>query len=724
MKTSFLATILCLVPTLLAAQSNARSSGEGARDTLTEVTSVDIDRVVVRAKGRAQQLREGALAASAMQVAGALRNTPAGLNSIVGRATSVKIREEGGVGSDFDLSINGLSGNSVRYFLDGAPLESLGSAITLANIPTNIVERVEIFKGVVPAWLGADALGGAINIVTRKERRGYLDASYSTGSFHTHRAALNAQIVEPRTGLVFRPTVAVDYSKNDYVMKGVEVWDEASRKYIPVDRRRFHDDYFSALTQLEAGVQERSWADAFFLSASWSKNDKELQTGSVQSKVYGMARRRAEAWNVAARYSKRDFLAENLSLAASFSHTRDHSATVDTVFRKYDWNGEYIESSRNEITGRARSLRHYGRPTTILRASLEYRFGESHLIDANYLLNRTGNERWDEVDADFEPSNDVMTKHIAGLSYNQHLIDGRMDNTFFVKQYINRLDIRQTDLPSITGSGVAGGSTTRGFLGYGAGSRFTIAEPFSVKASFERSVRLPLARELLGNGTTVYANVALKPESSNNFNLGAFGTWRPAPGHTVWYEANAFLRRAENYIQATVVEKEGLMQYENVPAVHIKGVEGEVRYDWMNRLWLAAGASWQDARDQNRYKTDGKPSATYLNRVPNQPWLFGNVEAAYTLRDVASGGDILRLGCSCQWVHWYFLTWEAYGASESKARIPSQNILNADVTYSWREGRYNLSLECANLLDVTAYDNYKLQKPGRAFSLKFRLFIN
>ncbi|MCO7112591.1 hypothetical protein NIB75_08475 [Bacteroides uniformis] len=69
-------------------------------------------------------------------------------------------------------------------------------------------------------------------------------------------------------------------------------------------------------------------------------------------------------------------------------------------------------------------------------------------------------------------------------------------------------------------------------------------------------------------------------------------------------------------------------------------------------------------------------------------------------------------------------TWEAYGAYDNKARIPAQHICNADITYSWRRGRYNLALECTNFLDKTAYDNYKLQKPGRAFFAKFRLFIN
>ncbi|MDR1755477.1 MAG: TonB-dependent receptor [Culturomica sp.] len=705
-------------------QADILLEADRKQDFVLKESSENLEEVIVYGKGRTQQIREKALAVNVLQIGGTLQNTSANLNSIIGRTTSVRIREEGGAGSDFNLSINGLSGNSVRYFMDGMPLSSLGSEVSLAHIPTNIIEHVEIYKGVVPAHLGADALGGAINIITKKNQRNYLDVSYGAGSFDTHKADLNAQLTEPRTGLIIRPTISVNYSKNDYTMKGVEVWDEESRKYIPVNRKRFHDDYCFLFGQIEVGFAHKSWADALFISGSYSKINKELQLGSVQNKVYGMAEKESNAWNLSVRYQKRNFIIKELLLNASLSHTWDHSLTIDTAFRKYDWNGNYITSPRNEITGRARSMRHYKRPATIARANLEYRLNASHSFNANYLLNRMNNERYDNIDVDFEASNDVMAKHILGFSYNHALFKGKMDNTFFIKEYINHLNIRQTDLSSITGSKEAAGSTTQDFFGYGVGSRFTVVEPLSLKASYEHSVRLPLARELLGNGTTVYANVALKPESSNNVNLGFFGTWHPAPGHTLYYEANGFLRYADNYIQAKVSEKEGMMQYENIAGVHIKGVEGEVRYDRQNKLQLSANISYQDARDQNKYKTDGKPSATYNNRVPNQPWLFGNAEAGYTWRDVALPESKLRLGCTFQWVHWYFLTWEAYGARESKARIPEQRICNADLTYSWNRERYNISLECANLFDETAYDNYKLQKPGRSFFVKFRLFIH
>ena len=693
------------------------------RNFTLEESSVSLNSVEVYGKSRTQQLKEGVFAVNALDVkslAGSLNN----LNSLVDRTTGIKVREEGGVGSDFDLSINGLSGNSVRYFLDGVPLDAKGSGVSLANLPVNIIDRIEIYKGVVPASLGTDALGGAINIVTKEEKENYLDLSYGAGSFHTHKADLNAQFVERRTGLIVRPTVGVNYSQNDYTMKGVEVWDEAQDAYIYADRKRFHDGYFSLLAQVEAGFTNLPWADALFVSGSYSKTDKELQTGSVQTVVYGMAEKQTDAWNVSARYRKRDFLVKGLQLNASLSHTWDHSLTVDTAYRKYDWNGDYILSSRNEITGNKRSMRHYKRPMTLVHANADYSLNAHHSLNLDYSLNRTGNRRYDDLDTDFEPSNDVLAKHIVSLSYHQSLLDNRWDNTFFVKNYTNHADIRQTDLGATTGSNTVSGSLTKSYPGYGVGTRFSVAEAFALKASFEHSIRLPMARELLGNGTTIYANVALKPESSNNANLGFFGTWHPAADHTLYYEANGFLRFADNFIQMQVIEKEGMMQYRNVPAVHIKGAEGEVRYDWQHRLQLSANLSYQDARDQQRYKTDGKPSATYNNRLPNRPWLFGGGEANYTFRNVGLPDSKLRLACSYQWVHWYFLTWEAYGSYENKSRIPTQHICDAALTYSWKNDCYSLSLECTNLLDRTAYDNYKLQKPGRAFFAKFRLFIN
>ena len=705
---------VCLA-TVAFAQDSLKVSG-ALDDTLT------LRHSTVTAKSREQKLREGAFAVGALNIR-LQASTLQSLTQAIDKTAGIRIREEGGVGSDFDLSINGMSGNSIRYFLDGMPLDAKGTGITLANLPVNIIDRVEIYKGVIPSSFGSDALGGAVNIITNRRTRNYLDFSYGFGSFHTHKADFSAQYTGKKTGIVIKPVISANYSKNDYIMRDVKVRNEERTAFVIKDLPRFHDDYLSLFGQLEAGVVDRSWADAFFLSASVSKIDKDIQTGATQDRVIGMAERHTQSLNVSARYEKADFLAEGLQLQASVSQTFDHSWTIDTTYRRYYWDGTYIDGSYSEIRSRGKTLRHYRRPLTVVRANLDYRFAQGHDVALNYSLSRVGNRQEDTWDEDFVPTDDVLSKHVIGLSYDQSLMGGRLNNAFFVKDYVNHLTVGQDELPSTTGADKVKGSNTQNYLGGGVGSRYLFLEELAVKGSYEHSVRLPISREVLGNGSTVYPNLALKPEISENFNLGLFGTADLGGGHSLSYEVNGFVRLVDNYIRAQMTETESMMQYVNVSAVHIKGVDGEVRYDWAGKLHLAANASYDDSRDMRKYTQAGDLSITYRNRTPNRPWAYCNAEASYTFHNVGLRDSRLRLTCDYQWVHWFYLTWEAFGSASTKSRVPTQHITNASLLYSWCGGRYNVSLECTNLLDALAFDNYRLQKPGRAFFLKFRLFL-
>ena len=711
--------VLILLAVCLAvcayAQDSLLVSGAG-NDTLT------LQYATVTAKSREQKLREGAFAVGALNIR-LQASTLQSLTQAIDKTAGIRIREEGGVGSDFDLSINGMSGNSIRYFLDGMPLDAKGTGITLANLPVNIIDRVEIYKGVIPSSFGSDALGGAVNIITNRRTRNYLDFSYGIGSFHTHKADFSAQYTGKKTGIVIKPVISANYSKNDYIMRDVKVRNEERTAFVIKDLPRFHDDYLSLFGQLEAGVVDRSWTDAFFVSSSVSKIDKDIQTGATQDNVIGMAERHTQSLNVAVRYEKADFLTEGMQLQASVSQTFDHSWTIDTTYRRYYWDGTYIDGSYSEIRGRGKTLRHYRRPLTVVRTNLSYRVSEGHNVALNYVLNRSGNRQTDAFDTDFVPTNDVLFKHIVGLSYDQSLFSGRLNNAFFVKDYVNHLKIGQNELSTITGSDQARGTDTKNYLGYGLGSRYLIFDELAVKGSYEHSVRLPISREVLGNGSTIYANVTLKPEISDNFNLGLFGMVDFGGGHTVSYEVNGFIRLVDNYIRATVYENEGMMQYVNDAAVHIKGVDSEIRYDWAGKLHLAMNASYDDNRDMRKYTQAGDISITYKNRTPNRPWTWCNAEASYTFHNIVLRYSRLRLMADYQWVHWFYLTWEAFGSASTKSRVPTQHIVNASLLYSWCDGRYNVSMECTNLFDTLAFDNYRLQKPGRAFFLKFRLFL-
>lgn len=685
--------------------------------------NISLDAVEVKGKSKTQQLRESAYSVNALNIgsiAGQLNN----LNTVVGKSSGIKIREKGGVGSDFDLSINGLSGNAVKYFVDGVPLSSKGSGINLANFPVNLVDRVEIYKGFVPPELGTDALGGAINIITKNQIKNYVDISYGFGSFNTHKADFYAQYFDQKTGLYIRPVFGVNYSENNYKMKGVEVWDQEQEKFLLKNLNRFHDDYLSLIGELEVGVSNKKWADVLSFSVGYSHIDKELQTGSVQSVVYGMATRKNHALSLSVNYKKKDFIVDNLSADISFSHTWDHALVVDTAYRKYRWDGAYTESSRNEITGRARSKRHTKRPQIVGRANFNYALSDKHAFNLNYSLNKVNNDRYDDVDKEFEPSNDLLSKHIIGLSYTQNFFDHRWMNTYFVKDYINHFKFEQNDLYWITGAKDLPNSSTKSFLGYGLGSRFRLRESLAIKASYEHTYRLPSTREFLGNGTTIYSNLRLKPENSNNFNVGLFGTFN-LDDHQLYYEAGFFTREVKDYIRLVLSEAEGMSQYENVSNVTIKGIEGEIRYSYKNLFQIIANCSYMDEKNKTKKQANGKPSIIYNNRMPNRPWLYSNVEADLKIHDLLDKkADLLKFSYSYQYVHWYYLTWEGYGLLKTKSTIPTQHIHTASLSYSWYNEKYNLSLECANIFDHKVYDNYMLQKPGRSFFAKLRFFFN
>ena len=126
------------------------------------------------------------------------------LNRVLDRTAGIRIRQSGGMGSDFVYSLDGMSGNSIRFFVDGIPMDYFGSSYSINNFPVSLVDRIDVYKGVVPVELGSDALGGAINLVTSQQADNFAEASYSFGSFNTHQAAVQGQWTESNSGLTTR----------------------------------------------------------------------------------------------------------------------------------------------------------------------------------------------------------------------------------------------------------------------------------------------------------------------------------------------------------------------------------------------------------------------------------------------------------------------------------------------------------------------------------------
>ncbi|HSQ42474.1 MAG TPA: TonB-dependent receptor plug domain-containing protein, partial [Fibrobacteraceae bacterium] len=92
------------------------------------------------------------------------------LADVLATHAGIQTRRMGGMGSFQSVSIRGVAANKVLICVDGVPLgESHGSAVNLGAFDLNQLERIEVYKGQVPAAFGSNGLGGVVNLVTRKK---------------------------------------------------------------------------------------------------------------------------------------------------------------------------------------------------------------------------------------------------------------------------------------------------------------------------------------------------------------------------------------------------------------------------------------------------------------------------------------------------------------------------------------------------------------------------
>jgi len=201
-----------------------------------------------------------------------LQNTTKNLSDALTKAPGMKLRESGGVGSDMQLMLDGFSGKHVKVFIDGVPQEGVGSSFSLNNIPVSFADRIEVYKGVVPVGFGTDAIGGVINIVTNKKRRNwFLDASYSYGSFNTHRSYVNFGQTF-KNGFSYEINAFQNYSDNDYhVDAPVKDFETGSfNESEKVRVKRFNDTYHNEAIVAKAGIVDKSWADRLMFGFTYS----------------------------------------------------------------------------------------------------------------------------------------------------------------------------------------------------------------------------------------------------------------------------------------------------------------------------------------------------------------------------------------------------------------------------------------------------------------------
>lgn len=654
-----------------------------------------------------------------------LVNTTKTLSEALAKAPGMKIRESGGVGSDMSVTMDGFSGKHVKVFIDGVPQEGVGSSFGLNNIPVNFADRIEVYRGVVPVGFGSDAIGGVINIVTpKRQRRRFVDASYSYGSFNTHKTYVNfGQTLA--NGFKYEINAFQNYSDNNYwVDAPVEDFTTGGINKKKLEHvQRFNDTYHNEAVVARFGFVNRPWADRLMAGFSYSHMYKEIQTGVRQEIVYGRKNRHGHTLTGSLEYGKRNLFTRGLDVSFNGAYNRNVTVNVDTATVKYNWRGETAPLNTPGEQSYQNSRANSNNWTASFTAN--YRLGERHFFSVNDVFNtfNRSNDNLLTVPVVSDAISKVTTKNIAGISY-RFVPDNKFNLTVFGKQYHQY--VAGPVATSAAQDTYVKSSRDVNAFGYGAAGAWFMPLGFQLKASYEKAFRLPTIEEMFGDEDLETGDMALRPESSHNVNLNL--SYNATFGSNVIYvEAGFIYRDTRDYIQRNILALSGgksAATYVNYGKVDTKGISLSARYNFSR--WLSLGGNYTQMNVRDNMKTaQGSTVANiaYRERMPNLPYIFADADVNFYWHGLGRKSNVLTVTYDTQYTHSFCYYASNIGSNNDDYMVPDQFAHNLTFSYGIANGRYNFSLECRNITDARLYDNFSLQKAGRAFYGKVRIYF-
>jgi outer membrane receptor protein involved in Fe transport len=658
----------------------------------------------------------------------AKRSAPADLKNAIQSAPGLHLRQNGGAGSDFDININGLQGKAIKVFIDGVPQDAFSAGLALNSLSAEDLERVEIYKGVLPADLGADALGGGVNLVTRPIAGDDLEASYQAGSFGEQRLQGRAQ---KRIGghAYVRADGTWGKADNDYSMT-VKAANPVTRKLEDRTIDRFHDGFGLAAANGRIGGKDVPYVGNVEAGLRWASLEQQYQHGASVLAAYGGVE--GSFSELAPRLQwNRSWLDRRLQGGIRAEYIWNRSALTDTSSLQYFWDAPPQPSSRTggEINATRKALVRLQTHTVSSRSGLRLDVSPSLAVSLNHVwlgLERYGSDPYGDrlLGSGRDPLSipSEYHRHYATLGLEGKILAGSLGYALMAKGYAYFLE----------GPDGSHGYWSEGFThrknaypGAAAALKWAPGADWLLRFSYERALRLPDQDELLGDGFFTLPDYDLEPEHSHNFNLGAgWNNGTRGPGR-LSADVNLFARLQDDII---VERLEGFVYtiYLNDDKARSTGIELGASWQPWTGAHLEANATYQDLRKLSAHDR----SQEYLidSRLPNIPYFFANLGAAQQFKSVLGAGDLVELTWNARFVN-QFLLYPIPKESEgtffwqkpdvkTEYIIPSQLIQNLGATYRLPGGRMSLGAEIRNLFDAAAYDNFRVPRPGRSIYAK------
>lgn len=586
---------------------------------------------------------------------------------ILAKEPGVHIRRYGGALSDVTVSIRGSSQDQVLVVLDDIPLETAsGDAVGLGQIPVTVLSKIEIYKTFTPSDYGGAAVGGVINLKSKKIEKGFHHRhGFGFGSFNT----LNALSEVSHGGDLNDFLLGIDLNRTSGNFKflddngtPVNPSDDTTATRQNNEQQIIHP-YFKWIHHLDERTDASFTTHVFrtdagvpglgtFQSLTTDLSTTEVLTGLKLTRRDYFGGTTAFTNNTTFRFIKSQFSDPNAEIGLGTAQDNDNTTTVLT----------------NRLTAETEFSKKFS-----MKNGLEYL--HEYFLPKDYLATPTigGTSKRQQFNIFTEP-------HVK--------INERLD-TFLQVKLINAFyDVNDND-PSLAAPATFASSRTENQFSATAALHYEPVEGLKLKASGGRVVRLPKFIEMFGDQGFVLGNPQLTSEKSDKFDLGATHTKKfSGIVKKITSEINYFESHLSDLIQFE--QTSGFARASNIGDATVRGVEAATSLDVTSFVTLSTNYTFQHAVDD----------ATG-NFLVGRPKHEVNLEVLGHVKN-------FELGVAANFID------DQYLDSLNTQRVDNRLVVNANAAYTLKS-KYRFSIAALNLSDSRVVDAIGFPLSGRSF---------
>ena len=686
--------------------------GQVRSDVSLKEQAEEISGVTVSGKSIAHQKKEQSMPVTVIDMSN-LRGTVSSVQDILLKTVGITLRSSGGVGSSSRISVRGLEGKRIGFFIDELPLGEQTDYIDINDIPIDMIDRIEIYKGVVPARFGGSSLGGAINIVIREYPDKYADLSYGYESYNTHKAQGVFKRNLKQRGLVFGIGGGYTSSDNNYT------FDSPFQEGLRITRN--HDKYRKLIIG-GSFKAKKWWFDEVELEPVFVKTYKEIQGIEYDIRE---AHSQSLMTGISNKLEKDNFLTEGLNLDMFNGLVLTKMNFIDKATRRYEWDGSsYPTPSRygGEAGYNYPSDSDDKKLTFINKTNLEYILTERHSLNINSVFSMANGTPKDDLktlslgkQVNFDSQ---MRSWISGLTYDFRTLNDVFLNSLTVRHYMYTM---HTQMAPLFVPGKYDVDVSKSDFGVNNAMRYRFLPSLMGKLSAGYEVRIPSETELLGDGIAVIPSPDLLPERNLSANLGFLFDLTGKHPTNAQIEMNFFYM----YLQDMIRYAAGLIgaQYQNFGEMHTLGVEFEAKADVLPSLYLYGNTTYQDLRDTRAYEPESTvPNPTKNKRMPNIPYLMANAGLEFHRENLFGGtGQNTRLFADVAFVEEYYYDFEM--TQLQKRRIPRSTTIDIGFEHSFLNNKIFLSGKVRNITNEKTLSEFNRPLMGINGGVKLRVIF-